>query len=118
MVASARLPIKSQRFSLLISLAESLGDYDCVMAMICMSVDVRQFLPLAEAARAIEADVCHTVLVAFGENWLSYNKSPHPTHGKLHWGYEDWEEPFGLDRSTGGICTCGETTHASLWDDA
>jgi acetyl-CoA acetyltransferase len=53
-------------------------------------------LALAAAARAIEADVCHTVLVAFGENWLSYNKSPQPTHGKLYWGYEDWEEPFGL----------------------
>ena len=53
-------------------------------------------LALAEAARAIEAGLCHTVLVAFGENWLSYNKSPRPTHGKLHWGYEDWEEPFGL----------------------
>jgi len=53
-------------------------------------------LALAEAARAIEAGLCHTVLIAFGENWLSYNKAPRPTHGKLYWGYEDWEEPFGL----------------------
>jgi acetyl-CoA acetyltransferase len=53
-------------------------------------------LALAEAARAIESGLCHTVLIAFGENWLSYNKAPRPTHGKLYWGYEDWEEPFGL----------------------
>jgi acetyl-CoA acetyltransferase len=53
-------------------------------------------LALAEATRAIEAGLCHIVLVAFGENMLSQSKTPRPTHGKLHWGYEDWEEPFGL----------------------
>jgi acetyl-CoA acetyltransferase len=53
-------------------------------------------LALGDAVRAIQAGRCHTVLVAFGENWLSYTKGPYPTHGKLHWGYEDWEEPFGL----------------------
>jgi acetyl-CoA acetyltransferase len=53
-------------------------------------------LALGNAVRAIAAGVCHTVLVAFGENWLSYTKAPYPTHGKLHWGYADWEEPFGL----------------------
>lgn len=53
-------------------------------------------LALADAVRAIAAGCCHTVLVAFGENWSSYNKTPQATHGKLHWGYEDWEEPFGL----------------------
>ena len=53
-------------------------------------------LALADAVRAIEAGCCHTVLVAFGENWSSYNKTSQATHGRLHWGYEDWEEPFGL----------------------
>lgn len=53
-------------------------------------------LALASAVRAIAAGLCHTVLIAFGENMLSQNKAPRPTHGQLHWGYEDWEEPFGL----------------------
>src|ERR1700694_3689234 len=48
------------------------------------------------AVRALAAGLCHTVLVAFGENMFSYSKAPQPTHGKLQWGYEDWEEPFGL----------------------
>lgn len=53
-------------------------------------------LALADAVRAIAAGLCHTVLIAFGENMFSHSKTPRPTHGKLHWGYEDWEEPFGL----------------------
>lgn len=53
-------------------------------------------LALADAVRALAAGLCHTVLVAFGENMLTHSKAPRPTHGKLHWGYEDWEEPFGL----------------------
>ncbi len=53
-------------------------------------------LALANAVRALEAGLCHTVLIAFGENMFTYSKTPRPTHGKLHWGYEDWEEPFGL----------------------
>ena len=53
-------------------------------------------LAVADAVRAIEAGQCHTVLIAFGENMLSQNKTPRSTHGQLHWGYEDWEEPFGL----------------------
>jgi len=53
-------------------------------------------LALANAVRALEAGLCHTVLVAFGENMLTHSKTPRPTHGTLHWGYEDWEEPFGL----------------------
>lgn len=51
---------------------------------------------LADAVRAMDAGLCHTVLVAFGDTMLSQAKNPRPTHGKLHWGYEDWEEPFGL----------------------
>jgi len=53
-------------------------------------------LALANAVRALAAGLCHTVLIAFGENMLTHSKAPRPTHGKLHWGYEDWEEPFGL----------------------
>jgi acetyl-CoA acetyltransferase len=53
-------------------------------------------LALADAVRAIAAGLCHTVLVAFGENMATQSKTPRSTHGKLHWGYEDWEEPFGL----------------------
>ena len=53
-------------------------------------------MALADAVRAIEAGLCHTVLIAFGENMATQSKTPRPTHGKLHWGYEDWEEPFGL----------------------
>jgi acetyl-CoA acetyltransferase len=53
-------------------------------------------LALANAVRALEAGLCHTVLIAFGENMFTYSKTPRPTHGKLYWGYEDWEEPFGL----------------------
>ena len=53
-------------------------------------------LAAANAVRALEAGLCHTVLVAFGENMLTQSKAPRPTHGKLHWGYEDWEEPFDL----------------------
>lgn len=53
-------------------------------------------LALADAVRALEAGLCHTVLVAFGENMFTHSKTQRPTHGKLHWGYEDWEEPFGL----------------------
>jgi acetyl-CoA acetyltransferase len=53
-------------------------------------------LALANTVRAIAAGLCHTVLIAFGENMLSQTKTPRPTHGQLHWGYEDWEEPFDL----------------------
>ncbi len=53
-------------------------------------------LAVANAVRALEAGLCHTMLIAFGENMLTHSKTPRPTHGKLHWGYEDWEEPFGL----------------------
>ncbi|HJY79990.1 MAG TPA: thiolase family protein, partial [Candidatus Binatia bacterium] len=53
-------------------------------------------LALANAVRALEAGLCHTVLIAFGENMFTHSKTPRPMHGKLHWGYEDWEEPFGL----------------------
>jgi len=53
-------------------------------------------LALANAVRALAAGLCHTVLIAFGENMLTHSKAPRPTHGKLHWGYADWEEPFGL----------------------
>ncbi|HEV8717437.1 MAG TPA: thiolase family protein [Candidatus Binatia bacterium] len=53
-------------------------------------------LAVANAVRALEAGLCHTVLIAFGENMFTHSKTPQPTHGKLHWGYEDWEEPFGL----------------------
>jgi acetyl-CoA acetyltransferase len=53
-------------------------------------------LALADALRAMEAGLCHTVLIAFGENMLTQSKAPRLTHGKLHWGYEDFEEPFGL----------------------
>lgn len=53
-------------------------------------------LALANAVRALEAGLCHTVLIAFGEDMFTHSKAPRSTHGKLHWGYEDWEEPFGL----------------------
>jgi len=53
-------------------------------------------LALANAVRALEAGLCHTVLIAFGEDMFTHSKAPRLTHGKLHWGYEDWEEPFGL----------------------
>jgi acetyl-CoA acetyltransferase len=53
-------------------------------------------LALADAVRALEARLCHTVLIAFGENMLTQSKTPRSTHGKLNWGYEDFEEPFGL----------------------
>src|SRR5262249_52417640 len=36
-------------------------------------------LALGNAVRAIVAGLCHTVLVAFGENWLSYTKALYPT---------------------------------------
>ena len=50
----------------------------------------------ATAAAAINAGLCHTVLYVCGEAMWTQYKERRPTHGRLRWGYEDFEEPFGL----------------------
>ncbi len=50
----------------------------------------------AVAAGAIESGLCQMVLYVGADAMWSQLKERRPTHGKFRWGYEDFEEPFGL----------------------
>ena len=112
----SKLPIKSQRFSLLISWRHA-RVATSVMVMICMPVDVRQFWPLAEAARAIEAGLCHTVLVAFGRTGSAIISRRDQLMANCIGATKIGRNRLAR-RTTGGLCTGGKTPYASLWDHA
>lgn len=46
------------------------------------------------AAAAISTGMCNNVLCVYGENFLTGFKTPR--HGRLNWGGEDFEQPYGL----------------------
>lgn len=56
---------------------------------------------IAHAVAAIQAGYCRMVLFVAGEAMWSQYKNRYPKHGKLNWGYCDFEEPFGLVEAPG-----------------
>jgi acetyl-CoA acetyltransferase len=88
-------PYGDPEFLYTIKLAETLG----LKPSFALDLHLGGATPCAAAAvaaAAIDAGLCHTVLYVFAETMLSQLKESRPTHGKLRWGYEDFEEPFGL----------------------
>jgi acetyl-CoA acetyltransferase len=51
-------------------------------------------LMVTVAAMAIDAGLCNAVVCVFGENIRTAHLTP--KHGKLKWGGEDFENPFGM----------------------
>ncbi len=88
-------PYGDPEFLYTIKLAEALG----IQPSFAFDLHIGGATPCAAAAvaaGAIEAGLCETVLYVGAEAMWSQYKEGRPTHGKFRWGYEDFEEPFGL----------------------
>ncbi len=88
-------PYSDPEFLYAIKLAETLG----IQPSFGFDLHIGGATPCAAAAvaaAAIDAGLCHVVLYVGAEAMWSQYKEGRATHGKLRWGYEDFEEPFGL----------------------
>lgn len=88
-------PYSDPEFLFTIKLSEALG----LAPSFALDLHLGGATPCAAAAvaaAAIAAGQCETVLYVFAETMLTQYKERSATHGHLRWGYEDFEEPFGL----------------------
>lgn len=64
---------------------------------------------LAAAIAAISAGFCSVVLFTMGDSSWSYQKGHMQPRGRLDWGYEEFEEVFGLAEAAGGYGLCARS---------
>jgi len=77
--------------------ASVLADHLKIAPTYLTEINVGGASPVAmvcHAVAAISAGMCANVLCVYGENFLTGFKIPR--HGKLNWGGEDFEQPYGL----------------------